>query len=75
MNVAPHSVSGRVVKTTISSSDSVRKVTSAPSDRPIQLACMARIGSGQSRPSNDSNSSAYFVIEKNHCSISFWTTG
>ena len=48
MKVAPNTVSGRVVKTRIAStsSASVGKSISAPSDRPIQLVCMALIGSG-----------------------------
>ncbi len=50
MNVAPHSVSGRVVKTSIEAPASVTKVTRAPSERPIQFACMTLIGSGQSVP-------------------------
>jgi len=58
MKVAPHSVSGRVVNTTISSPVSVGKVTSAPSERPIQLVCIVLIASGQSMPSKSSNSSA-----------------
>ena len=48
MNVAPTTVSGRVVKTRIgaASSASVGKSISAPSDRPIQFVCIALIGSG-----------------------------
>ncbi len=75
MKVAPHSVSGRVVKTSISSPPSVLKTTLAPSLRPIQLVCMSRILSGQSMPSNDSNSSAYLVVRKYHCSRFFLITG
>ena len=51
MNVAPKSVSGRVVKTRISSPPGhggrrarCVKTTSAPSLRPIQFVCMTRIG-------------------------------
>jgi hypothetical protein len=53
MKVAPNSVSGRVVKTRIgsTSSGSVGKSISAPSERPIQFVCIALIGSGQSMPS------------------------
>ncbi len=40
--------SGRVVKTSKGSPCSVWKVTIAPSDRPIQLACRVRTRSGQS---------------------------
>ena len=64
MNVAPNSVSGRVVKTRRASppgwcsSGATVKSISAPSDRPIQLVCIVRIGSGQSRPVKSSNSSA-----------------
>jgi hypothetical protein len=58
MKVAPHSVSGRVVNTSRASPDSVRKVTSAPSLRPIQFTCIALTRSGQSRPSKFSSSSA-----------------
>ncbi len=39
-NVTPHSVSGRVVNTVTSSPvSSMRNVTSAPSERPIQFRC------------------------------------
>jgi hypothetical protein len=64
MNVAPNSVSGRVVKTRSSSppawcaEGAVVNTTSAPSDRPIQFVCMMRICSGQSMPSKLSSSSA-----------------
>ena len=71
MNVAPQTVSGRVVNTSIGSPDSVRKTRSAPSERPIQLRCIVLTRSGQStvfRPSI--NSSAYFVMPKYHCSRS-----
>jgi len=49
MKVAPHSVSGRVVKTSIESSWTVLKTTEAPSLRPIQLVCRVRTRSGQSK--------------------------
>ena len=64
MNVAPNSVSGRVVKTRSSSppawcgDSAVSNTISAPDDRPIQLVCMIRTGSGQSRPVKSSSSSA-----------------
>jgi hypothetical protein len=64
MNVAPNSVSGRVVKTRSSSppawwaDSAVLNTTSAPDDRPIQFVCMIRMGSGQSMPSKLSSSSA-----------------
>ena len=80
MNVAPNSVSGRVVKTRSSwppgwwSSGAVVKTISAPSDRPIQFVCMIRIGSGQSRPVKSSSSSAYFVIRRNHWARSRFST-
>ena len=50
--VAPYSVSGRVVKTGMStSSSSTRKRISAPSLRPIQLRWIVIVRSGQSAPS------------------------
>ena len=68
INVAPKSVSGRVVNTCSESPDSVLKTTSAPSLRPIQLTCARIVSSGQSRSLSPSiNSSAYSVILKNHC--------
>src|SRR5215510_2190876 len=75
INVAPHNVSGRVVKISIESPDSVLKMTDAPSLRPIQFVCETSMKSGQSIPSKRSNSSAYFVALKNHCSNSFLMTG
>ncbi len=58
-NVAPYSVSGRVVKTSMSrSSSSTRKMISAPSLRPIQLRWIVIVRSGQSAPSKRSSSSA-----------------
>ena len=66
--VAPKSVSARVVKTAISSPFSwTRKVSSAPSERPIQLRWIAIVFSGQSAPGYSSSSSAYAVVLKNHC--------
>jgi hypothetical protein len=50
------------------------KTTSAPSLRPIQFVCMIRTGSGQSMPEKSSSSSAYFVIRRNHCSRSRFST-
>src|SRR4029453_6454072 len=61
----------RVVKTGKSrSSSSQRKVTSAPSERPIQLRCMVITFSGHdsSRAKSSSSCWAYSVILKNHCS-------
>jgi len=68
-NVAPQSVSGRVVKTVIvSSAPSTEKRTSAPSERPIHSRCWILIDSGQSRPSRSaSRRSAYAVILSIHC--------
>src|SRR4051795_5059188 len=56
MNVAPYSVSGRVVKTRSSSppawcgDGAVSNTISAPEERPIQFVCIALIGSGHSIP-------------------------
>ena len=78
--MAPKSVSGRVVKTRISSppgmwvSGALRKTTSAPSLRPIQFVCMTRMGSGQSMPVKSRSSSAYFVIRRNHWARSRFST-
>ena len=48
-NVAPKTVSGRVVKTgTSMSSSSIRNSSSAPSERPIQLRWIVFVRSGQS---------------------------
>ncbi len=64
MNVAPNTVSGRVVKTRSSSppaccgDDAVTNTSSAPVERPIQFVCMIRTGSGQSIASKSSSSSA-----------------
>ncbi len=70
MNVAPKSVSARVVKTGRSrSSSSTRNSTSAPSERPIQLRWIVLVRSGQSIVAWSSiSASAYAVIRKNHCS-------
>ena len=58
-NVAPKSVSGRVVKTVTSSPhSSIRKSISAPSERPIQLRWRALIDSGQSTVSRSSSSAS-----------------
>jgi len=80
MNVAPKSVSGRVVKTWSSSppgwwsSAAVVKTISAPSLRPIQFVCWVLIGSGQSRPVKSSSSSAYFVTLRYHWARSRFST-
>ena len=76
-NVAPNSVSGRVVKTGMSmSSSSSRKSTSAPSERPIQLRWIVFVFSGQSiRARSSSSWSAYAVIRKNHCTMFRAMTG
>jgi hypothetical protein len=64
MNVAPNSVSGRVVKTRSSSppawcaDGAVSNVISAPVERPIQFVCMIRMGSGHSMPVKSRSSSA-----------------
>ncbi len=78
MNVAPCSVSGRVVYTvTGSSRPSMANSTSAPVERPIQLRCMLMTLEGQvpSRVSRSSSSrSAYSVIRKYHWVSFFLTT-
>ena len=76
-NVAPNTVSGRVVKKRISAPSwpSTGNAISAPSDRPIQFVCITRTRSGQSMPSKLSSSSAYLVIRKNHCSRARFSTG
>ena len=53
MNVAPNSVSGRVVNTTISPAG-LAKCTHAPGLRPIQLRCIVLIASDQSSRSRSS---------------------
>src|SRR5262249_5813615 len=79
MYVAPKRVSGRVVKIFSGCSDPFAaiavKVTSAPSDRPIQLVCIALTFSGQSSFSSPfSRRSAYFVIRSIHWLSSFLVT-
>ena len=71
MKVAPNSVSGRVVKTSMPAASPAAvvtgKVTMAPSDRPIQLRCMILTFSGHSTRSRSSaNRSAYAVIRIIH---------
>ncbi|BAS18242.1 hypothetical protein AHiyo8_65450 [Arthrobacter sp. Hiyo8] len=61
-NVAPYRVSGRVVKTVTSRSGrpsvaSIANRTWAPSERPIQLRCIASTRSGQCPWSSDMSSS------------------
>ena len=80
-NVAPKMVSMRVVNTSMSAgapagASGSPKRTRAPSDRPIQFRCIVRTLSGQwvSVSSAASNSSAYAVILRNHCSRSRVTT-
>jgi hypothetical protein len=67
--VAPNKVSGRVVNTSMpQSAPTTGNVTLAPSERPIQLRCMAFTESGQSSRSRSSASrSAYAVIRIIHC--------
>jgi hypothetical protein len=61
-------VSGRVVYTGIRAPDGVSKTSSAPSERPIQFACIIRVDSDQSNVFRfSSKRSANFVIVKNHC--------
>ena len=67
MNVAPNSVSGRVVNT-VELARVVANRTRAPVDRPIQLRCISLTGSGQSSPSRSSSSrSANAVMRIIHC--------
>jgi hypothetical protein len=70
-NVAPYSVSGRVVNTvTGSSRPSTGNWISAPSERPIQLRCISSTRSGHLPAScsmSASSRSAYSVILKYHC--------
>src|SRR5699024_12100496 len=55
---------------------SISNITSAPSERPIQLRCISFKLSGQSRSSKSSKRrSAYLVIFNIHCFIAFLTTG
>jgi hypothetical protein len=69
-NVAPYSVSGRVVYTVTGSVlPSTANSTSAPVDRPIQCRCMVSTRSGQlpsSAAASASSRSAYSVILKYH---------
>ena len=67
MNVAPYTVSGRVVKmrngggappVAGASGSSIGKSISVPSERPIQLRCIVLTGSGQSMSSSSSSSSS-----------------
>ena len=81
MNVAPNSVSGRVVKTRISSppawwsaAGADLNTISPPSDRPIQFVCMIRTGSGNWICEKSSSSSAYFVTRRYHWSRSRFST-
>ena len=71
MYVAPKIVSGRVVKTLISSPlPGSGNAISAPSDRPIQFFCCSSVDEGQSRSAESSSSlSAYAVILIIHCRI------
>ena len=56
--MAPNSVSGRVVKTGKSiGGSSQRKITSAPSERPIQLRCIVITRCGHDSSSLKSSSS------------------
>ncbi len=55
-NVTPHSVSGRVVKTsTASPVSAISNVTLAPCERPIQLRCIVITRSGHSSDSMSSS--------------------
>jgi hypothetical protein len=68
-------VSGRVVKTVITSSPT-GKSTCAPRERPIQLRCIILTGSGQSSVSRSSTRrSPYAVIRIIHCFRLRWKTG
>ena len=75
--VTPKIVSGRVVNAPMladapSTSPTTGNSMWAPCERPIQFRCIALTFSGNSIWSNSSNnSSAYSVIRKNHCAISF----
>src|SRR5665648_1093641 len=78
MKVAPNSVSGRVVKTSIATvfapsavtpSETVEpsatgawKDTLAPDERPIQLRCISLTGSGQSSRSKSSTSRSEYLV-------------
>ena len=69
MKVAPCRVSGRVVNTVTWGPSSIWKSTWAPSERPIQLRCIASTRSGQwpvSWSMSSSRASAYSVMRKYH---------
>jgi len=75
MNVAPKSVSGRVVNT-VSGPAGEPNSTRAPCERPIQLRCMLLIASVQSSVSRSSISrSAYAVIRISHWRMLRLNTG
>ena len=81
MNVAPNSVSGRVVKTRSSSPPGVvggRRGRRTRSRRPrtgrSSSSAWIRIGSGKSIPLKSSSSSAYFVTRRYHWSRSRFST-
>ena len=75
MNVAPNSVSGRVVNTEIGPAG-LAKSTRAPGERPIQLRCIAFSESVQSSVSRSSISrSAYAVMRIIHWRMSRLNTG
>ena len=75
--VAPNNVSGLVVNTVnFSSLSATVKVTSAPTDLPIQFLCISFVDSGQSISSKPlSKISAYLGMSITHCFIFFLTTG
>ena len=68
MYVAPKRVSGLVVNTVILDLIlGISKITSAPTDLPIQFLCKSFTWSGQSKESRpSSNDSAYSVIRNIH---------
>ena len=69
MKVTPKTVSILVVKVSIFSffkNSLTSKDNVTPLDLPIQFFCMIFIFSGQSIESISNNSSAYFVMAKNH---------
>ncbi len=56
-------------------SSSQRKMTSAPSERPIQFSCIVTTWRGHSiLPMSSSSRSAYSVMRKNHCSSCLTST-
>ena len=77
IKLTPKMVSGRVVKTSITSScPFTLKDTDAPTDFPIQLRCVSLRESVQSIVSKPcSKRSAYAEIRIDHCVIFFLTTG